>query len=409
MDHLARAIVLLEQERYEHAEPELRQALASEPESSTVHALLATCLKHKRELDEALSFARKSVALAPDESGSHTVLAEVLFEREDYPEAMTALQEALRLAPDDAGLHVMLAGLLLRKRDREEALQAVNRALELDPELPAAHSMRAAVLSQAGQGEKGLEATESALAEDPEDESAHLVRGYVLLDLAKYDEAADHFKEALRLDPACEAAKDGIALILKAKNPVYRLYLRYSAWTEKLSGRALWGFVIGAYLLFRVLRALSRNNPDLAPYVTPLLLVYLAFVLFTWTSEPIFNSLLRFDKLGRYMLAERQIAASNWFVGLIAAGAVLFGAGLASGSTALVIGGGLAAAMSIPAATLLGQDSAVARRKLTPVIALLGVLAVWAAVTAAPLPLGLFALGFLGFSFYATKVALDYS
>ena len=84
--------------------------------------------------------------------------------------------------------------------------------------------------------------------------------------------ALEHFREALRLNPSLEWARAGLVEALKARYPVYGLLLRYFLWMSTLSRRAQWAVILGA-CSFRALRAVATNNPALAPWITPLLVL----------------------------------------------------------------------------------------------------------------------------------------
>ena len=126
---------------------------------------------------------------------------------------------------------------------------------------------------------------------------------------------------------------------LKARNPIYRLMLMYFLWMARLRGGAQWAVVIGFYAGTRVLDSAAAANPALRPYVKPIIVVYLVFCVLTWVAQPAFNLLLRLNRFGRYALSPRQIMASNWFGGFLAAAIVLSLAGwLCRSDPALALG-----------------------------------------------------------------------
>ncbi len=158
---------------------------------------------------------------------------------------------------------------------------------------------------------------DAALARDPDNAVTHANMGWTLLEKNDPAKALEHFREALRLDPTSEWARLGIIEALKARHLVYRLMLRYFLWMAKLSGKMQWGVIIGAYLLYRVLRGWAKANPDVAPFVWPVLVLYVGFVFLSWTAVPLFNLLLRLNRFGRLALSDEQIRASNWIGGCL--------------------------------------------------------------------------------------------
>jgi hypothetical protein len=85
----------------------------------------------------------------------------------------------------------------------------------------------------------------------------------------------------------------------------------------KLPTGVQWGVIIGGYFLNRALISAAKANPDLAPWLLPFRIVYLAIVLLTWTADPLFNLLLRVNKFGRLALSEEQSTASSWFAAVV--------------------------------------------------------------------------------------------
>src|SRR5690606_38204293 len=93
-----RARLLLEQQRYELAEDVLRQALAQDPDSGTVHSLLAFSLKRDRDqLPAAALAAERGVHLAPDEPFSYYALASVQETRNQNQLAIESIKQAIAL------------------------------------------------------------------------------------------------------------------------------------------------------------------------------------------------------------------------------------------------------------------------------------------------------------------------
>jgi hypothetical protein len=138
-----------------------------------------------------------------------------------------------------------------------------------------------------------------------------------LLEQRQPQKAMEHFREALRLDPEMEWARLGIVEAMKARHFIYRVMLGYMLWMAKLPPRAQWGVIIGGYFGMQFLSGVGRNNPELAPWLLPLQIAYLAFAIMTWIAYPLFNLLLRLNRFGRLALSREEIVASNWLGGCI--------------------------------------------------------------------------------------------
>jgi tetratricopeptide (TPR) repeat protein len=371
---LQRALLLYEQSRYEQAQTELRRLLASEPNDAFAHALLGLCLAKNKQLNEALQESQHAIHLAPDEAFHHYAMASVLVEREDFDDAGFAIAESLRLDPHQADAFSLQAAVRLQQRDWKGALASADKGLEIDAEHVGCTNLRAMALRQLNRKEEAAATMHEALAKAPEDAPTHANQGWALLQRGDPTKALEHFREALRIDPELDWAREGIVEALKARNPIYRLVLAYFFWMSRLSTGAQWGVLIGGVIGNRLLNALAKSSPGLAPFIFPVQVLYLIFVLLTWTAKPMFNLVLRLNRFGRMALSEEQVKASNW-MGLVLLIALL---GLASGlflnvpqglMVALVFGG-----MLVPLGATFQCQLKKPRRRLALLTAVLGAL-----------------------------------
>lgn len=328
---IERGILLFQQQRFDMAETELRQALAADPDDAYAHSLLALCLMERKQLEDASCEARQAIHLAPDNSFAHYALAKVLYEDDLYDAAQTAIDEAIRLDPQDADYRFLLGAIHFDLRRFEDALRAADEGLAADPEHEGCTNLRVMALVKRGRTREAVDVTESALARNPESSATHANRGWTLLEQSKAEEALGHFRESLRLEPDNEWARSGIVEALKARNAIYAVMLRYFLWMSKLSTRAQWGVILGGYFANRFLTAAAENDQALAPWLLPLRVLYVIFVVLTWTAVPLFNLLLRLNRFGRLALSREEIVDSNWVGALIFLALLSLGACIAWG------------------------------------------------------------------------------
>ena len=310
--HTQRALLLYDQSRYDLAEEELRQGLAEEPHDAFAHGLLGLCLAKGEKFDEATREAEQGVHMSPDLPFAHYALASIFHDRDRNEEALAAVGEALRLDPSDADYLALMASIHLSERRWPAALEAAEQGLRLEAEHIACTNLRAVALVKLGRRAEAGTTIASALARDPGNAVTHANQGWTLLEQGDAKRALEHFREALRLDPENEWARHGIIEALKARHFIYAIMLRYFFWMSRLSSAAQWGVVLGGYFGSRLLNELSKSNPDLAPWVLPLQILYVAFALLTWIASPLFNLLLRLNRFGRLALTREQIVSSNW-------------------------------------------------------------------------------------------------
>ena len=314
---LQRALLLYEQNRFEMAEAELRQALAAEPDDAYAHAILSLCLTARRTLDEATTEAQQAIYLAPDLAFAHYALAWVLHHRRRNTDALAAIREAIRLNPDDADFLAVEAQIHLDEKRWPDALAAAERGLQSDSEHVNCTNLRAVALVKLGRKSEAGATIDAALRRHPDDALTHANQGWTLLEQGEPRKALEHFREALRLEPDHEWARAGLVEALKARNVVYGLMLRYFLWMSKLPASVQFGVIIGGVLLNNMVGAAAKANPAFAPFALPIRIVYLTLVLLTWTADPLFNLLLRLNKFGRLALTDEQRRASSWFAAVV--------------------------------------------------------------------------------------------
>lgn len=311
-----RAMLLLEQGRYPDAERELKSALLDSPQDGHLHAMLSLVLLAQTKLNDATSEAQQAITLEPDEPLSHYALASALHARNRSGEALPPLNEAIRLDPFDPKHYALLAQIRIEQRSWRSALEAANKGLEIDPAHPSCVNLRGIALVHLGERDEASQTIEGALERDPENAVTHANQGWALLHRNQPKPAMEHFRESLRLDPTSEFARAGIVEAMKARNPFYRVMLMYFLFMARLSSRAQWMIIIGGYVGYRMLLSVRKNNPDLAPYVMPLIVAYFTFAVSTWLAPSLFNLMLRLDRFGRYALSDRERTGAT-LVGLV--------------------------------------------------------------------------------------------
>lgn len=317
--NLERGLLLYQQSRHDLAEQELRQALAADPDDAYAHALLALCLTEQEQFKEATDEAQRAVHQAPDDPFSHYALAKVFYDRDRLDEAVAAISESIRLDPTDADYQALLAAIRFDQRRWPDALTAAEQGLEINPEHVGCTNLRAMALVKLGRRQEAGATIDVALAKNPENAVTHANQGWTLLEKGDYTKALEHFRESLRLDPENEWARHGIVEALKAKHFIYSVMLRYFLWMSKLSSGAQWAIILGGYFGYRFLSGFARDNPEWAPWILPVKILYITFAVMTWIADPLFNLALRMNRFGRLALSDEQTVSSNWIGGCILA------------------------------------------------------------------------------------------
>lgn len=319
---MQRASLLISQHRFELAERETAAALAEDPNDARAHAFMAICLLSREQFDQATEFAERTIHLQPDMPLGYSVAALVWRARRYYDKAESLIREAIALAPYDADYLATLGSIKYLKGQWEEARQSAESVLAIDPENTDALNLRAESLRKLGRAEDARVELQNALRVDPDSADTHATLGWTYLQEGNRAKACEHFREALRLDPNSLWAREGVLETLRSYNPLYRPLLTFFIWMQSLSGRAQWIVILGAYVLYHVLRGVADANPAWQPFIMPVIVLYIVFAAATWIGKPLMNIALRLHPLGRLALSREERTASNWIGGFLVAGLI---------------------------------------------------------------------------------------
>lgn len=319
---IARAQMLLSQRRVDLAEKELGQALADEPNHPLAHALMALCLSESDQYDRATHHAQQAIAAAPDVAFPHYSMAIVCARRNQLKEAAEAVRAAIDLEPLNPEYHELLGKIHASRHEWSDALACAKEALACDAEHVDARNLKTLALRNLGQGDAAQAEMLETLAEDPDNAWTHANLGWQYLEKNDSKQAMHHFREALRLDPELDWARAGVVETLKSRNLIYRLFFRYFLMMGRLTQAGQWKIVLGLWLLYVVLNRVAINVPALAPWITPLLIGYILFVLGTWLAGPLADLALRLHPFGKLALSKKERRASNWIGGCLLAAVV---------------------------------------------------------------------------------------
>lgn len=351
--NLERGKLLFEQNRFEQALQALQQALADNPDDD--EALLYQCYA-LMQLDrnaEALELANRLLQQQPDNPYLLNLKAKVLSQLKRGPEALALVEEAIQQLPDEETFWATACALHFDQKDYEKALEAATEGLRLDPSNTVCLNIRTLTLTKLHRTDELASAIEETLAEDPGDAFSHASAGWALLEAGNHKQARVHFAEALRIAPGLKWAEQGMLQAIKAKNVVYRFFLKYYFWSSNLKSQNQWLLIIGIYFLTSWLDKLE--NPTILVTVGQVLLV--GFIWLTWFIDPLFNVMMLFDKDGRHLLSDRQRDRYRYVAAMLAFGVpisimgfampsrdslvlfMLFGAGLVSLGLVLPLSG----------------------------------------------------------------------
>ncbi|NUT90566.1 MAG: hypothetical protein HOY78_00920 [Saccharothrix sp.] len=134
----------------------------------------------------------------------------------------------------------------------------------------------------------------------------------------------------MRLDPTDTGIREGLSYALKSRNPLYGLLMRLSLWLNAQPKALRWGFLLLPFILTRLLRPFEGQT-----WAEVLLVVVVAFVLLSWTLEPLMNLVLLCTR-DRHLLTRAARLATYRFVGFGGAAVAVAVLGTAGGPPRLL-------------------------------------------------------------------------
>lgn len=352
--HLDRANVLLDLDKYEAAERELRQEIAEHPDSDIAHGSLARCFINQRKLDpvtlETLDYA---LSLNAENDWLHYLAAVYWHMKGEFDQGEKAIGIAIELDPNTALYFDTLARILLdRGNDKftthnrrvlliififthgallpigwaisatfkgywlrsylRPVLIPLEKSLSLDPEYLSALNLQTLLLIQTHRWHRALDSSLNALHVDPNHATTHQQHAQILLRLGKYPAAVDHFQSSLRIDPSSKESKAGLLESIRSQ---YRIY----PWISITNWRGKIIFIVAILIMIVLLLAVKIPSKEMCVIFPSLLFIPVISV----AAKPIFNLFLQFNTkyklLMRNLISTENIILTNYVASLIIA------------------------------------------------------------------------------------------
>ncbi len=306
------AEILISQGRYLQAEDILRGLMATGVDRQDIWRMLIMTWIGMREYSAAKDLCKTSLHHYPHDSWALYSLAHICWAETHYQEAHEYIQEAIKMEPDSDTYHTLLSSIHLSQKNYTAALESCKTALELNPENVEALNNRARILMALGQKDDAFISMEFALRADPENPDTHAHMGWHLLHIGKEKKALFHFKEALQKNPLNEYALNGMQEAMKAQFPLYRYFLMLSLKLQKLKNQQQWGFIIGAYLIYRGLIYIAKQYESLQLVIFPLLFLLVFYFISSWILSPLMNLYLLTNMFGKLTLSDGQKESAKY-------------------------------------------------------------------------------------------------
>lgn len=300
-----RGLILKEQRRYDEAEKFFREALAQNPNDAEALMHLASCQMHMPGRErEALQTIDQAIAIEPNESTFHGLRALILCDLRKPADALKSADTAVGLEPTSTFAFTARTHALLHLEKWNDAEQSARMALMLDPDNSGAANQLAQALRLQNKMDENADRIASMLSRDPDDSSTHNSAGWAALQRGKHREAEKHFMEALRLNPKSESSRDGLLNSFRARSPLYRGYLQYCFWMQRIGRNQRIAVIIGLLFISRISRQVFTGQWAVVGYA--ITAIYMLLVLWSWVAKGVGNFILLFDRFAKYALHTRE-------------------------------------------------------------------------------------------------------
>lgn len=320
---LERLHQLQSQARWPESRELLESYLSDHPDDPVAQLYYINTVLNMGEKTLARELVGPMLAEHPD-NPSVLRLAAVIELSDDKPKIAERFgRQLLEMNAEDDDALVLMAKIKLDQRNYDAAISFADQALEIDAQNTEALNLKIYVGGFLGRTDTE-QTIKEALHVNPEDSSTIANHGYQLLREGKVDEALDRLKYALSINPNDQLGRYAMLEALKARFWPYRLYFKYKEAMAKLSGGASFGIMIGLWFGVNYLNRLAGQQPNLAPFLMPLVYFMVALFLLTWIIDPIMNFYLLTNQYGRLLLDKEDKLMASLVGGSLGLAALCF-------------------------------------------------------------------------------------
>ncbi len=279
---------------------------------SYLYQMLGTCELGLRNFEAARRAVEQCLALDAENDFGHFLTSVLESERERWSESEKAIKRALEIEPTHVPYLSQLARVQLAKGNPDAAAKAIEQGLRLDPNNVDLLQLKTNQQFAQFDNTQAMGTLMEALREDPTNSALLTTLGYRQLDFKEYEKAKETLTNALIHDPGNETARQGLAEAYKVRWRMFNIFYKYGFARYKME-LSLWRVLLWI-LLIKTMFIWG--------------VAFIAFILFAWWGDVLFNSILRLGQKTKYLLSSDKILQSNFF--LLANGGVLLAAILAS-------------------------------------------------------------------------------
>lgn len=199
--HLTGGEELIEQEQYEKAVIEFRNALELDDKSVPAHLGMARIYERRGNYPAMVAHLNKALEVQPDNVDALVRLGQIMMLGNQFDEALVNADAALKADPSNIDAKVLRAGVSLRLGNSETAVSLAKEALEASPGNPAAYAVLIGAEMKDNNFEQALATAREAGEAAPDDFGIAIVQLQVLERMGKDEEVGQYLKEMVERFP----------------------------------------------------------------------------------------------------------------------------------------------------------------------------------------------------------------
>ncbi len=181
---------ILQNWRCDKALPELRKAIVTSPNVSTLHFFLGGCYMENKDYKKAVPQFRRALEIDPGFTHAAMNLGRTLVELKDWDGAATAFERVTKLEPNVNDAHVFLVVVYARLNRVPEEIKECRRVLEVVPEHFGSNLNLGRFLAQSGDLEGAIPSLQKAASIRPTNPVPHIYLADVYAKLGREEDAA---------------------------------------------------------------------------------------------------------------------------------------------------------------------------------------------------------------------------
>jgi predicted Zn-dependent protease len=201
-----RAMILIDAQRFELAENELRDVTTANPEFYDAQRVLGRLLldragQDRAKVEQALTHLQAAFKQNPDDLGTGMGVAQILLSLGRTTEAERVLATLLERAPDQRALNYTYAQVLTKLGRGDESKKYLERAVEVDPTFGPAIMQLIDIYQRESEWEKAADLLQPLINDDPMNLDLQRQQAFFFLKANLPEKARNAFKALIDADP----------------------------------------------------------------------------------------------------------------------------------------------------------------------------------------------------------------